>query len=521
MLRIIVLCSFCLLSSLQGVDFQTPIEVSTPGQDSSNPQIAFGAGGNAIAIWSSAATNTIQASNTTDGGISWQTPINISAISSFTALRPEVAFGAAGNAIAVWSINDGVNYFIQASKTTDGGASWQTPINLSTVSSLADVPQIAFGVGGNAIAVWQRIDGGNLVIQASKTIDGGTSWQTPITLSGSSGFPASIPQIAFGTGGNAIVVWVEANGVNNVINASKTIDGGTSWQTPITLSIPSLIPGQNAGLPQIAFGEGGNAIAVWQRNDGLTNIIQASKTTDGGTSWQTPINLSITGQDGAIPQIAFGEGGNAIAVWSNNNVGVTSIQASKTSDGGTSWQTPINLSTGTNLGSPQISFRADGNAIVVWTDVSNEIIQSSQSADSGASWQTPINLSSGLSSRPQIDFGTGSVIAVWITTVGINNIVMASSALAPSPSPFTFTVFGKQTTVNSLFQKDIVNEISWNSISEAKAYNVFDSSNQLISQSTSLSFFDHGKKRGISYIYFVTWINSSDVQSDPVMVTIP
>lgn len=520
MLRIIFFCSFCLLSTLQGVDFQTPVDVSIPGQDSFNPHIAFGAGGNAIAIWSSVTTNTVQASYTTDGGISWQTPINLSAISSFTALRSEIAFGAAGNAIAVWSINDGVNYFIQASKTTDGGASWQTPINLSTVSSLADLPQIAFGAAGNAIAVWQRIDGGNLVIQASKTIDGGTSWQTPITLSGLSGFSASIPQIAFGTGGNAIVVWVESDGVNNVINASKTIDGGTSWQTSITLSIPSLIPGQQAGLPQIAFGEGGNAIAVWQRNDGATNIIQASKTTDGGTSWQTPINLSITGQDGAIPQIAFGEAGNAIAVWFNNNVGVVTIQASNTIDGGTSWQTPIILSIpGENSVAPQIAFGANGSAVAVWLNTLTGFIQASQTIDGGVSWQTPTNLSSELSSQPQIDFGSGNVAAVWQTNAGI---IQASSAITQSPSPFTLTVFGKQATINSLFEKDIVNEISWNSIPDAKYYNVFDSNNRLIFQSSSsLSFFDHGKKRGVSYIYFVTWINSSDVQSDPVMVTIP
>jgi len=510
MLRMIVFCSFCWLSTLQGADFQTPVDVSIPGQNNLNPQIAFGAGGNAIAIWSSTTTNTIQASNTTDGGISWQTPITLSSV---TAVRPEVAFGAAGNAIAVWSINDGINNFIQASKTTDGGASWQTPINLSAASVSADVPQIAFGEGGNAIAVWQRNDGLTNIIQASKTTDGGTSWQTPITLS--IGIGASNPQIAFGQGSNAIAVWSENDGANIIIQASKTTDGGTSWQTPIALSFPL----QNAGLPQIAFGEGGNAIAVWQRNDGLSNIIQASKTTDGGTSWHTPINLSITGQDAGVPQIAFGEGGNAIAIWFSNNVGVVTIQASNTVDGGTSWQTPIILSIpGENSVAPQIAFGANGSAVAVWLNTLSGFIQASQTIDGGVSWQTPINLSSELSSQPQIDFGTGNVVAVWQTNSGI---IQASSAITQSPSPFTLTVFGKQATINSLFEKDIVNEISWNSITEAKAYNVFNSSNQLISQSTSLSFFDHGKKRGVSYIYFVTWINSSDVQSDPVMVTIP
>ncbi len=526
-----------MMSCAHSQDFQTPIDLSLTGigQNALNPQIAFdpSSAGKAIAVWQrfDGTDTTIQASYTTDGGASFSTPINLSySIIGQNAANPRIAFDPsnAGKAVAIWQRFNGASTMIQASYTIDGGASFSTPLDISISGQSAQNPQIAFDwtVSGKAIVVWSRYNGSHNIIQASVTLDGGASFSTPIDIS-ISGQNASVPQIAFDpfNSGKAVVVWYRFNGTNTIAQASSTMDGGASFSTPVDLSIT----GQGAFSPQIAFAAG-KAIALWQRSDGTNVIIQSSFSADGGASFSTPIDLSLSGQSASNPQIAIDlfSSGRAIAIWQRPDGSKTRIQASFTTDGGASFSTPIDLSiSGQNAGNPQITFDQStaGRAVAVWlrSNGLNDIIQSSFTTDGGASFSTPVDLSIGgfSAGNPQIAVdpsAPGGAIAVWQRSNGTNIIIQASSRQG---IPVIFSPVGKQFRINSLFQKDIVNEISWESLPAAVNYKVTDSNNAILFEGLGSSFFDHGKKNGAIYRYFVTWINGIGRESSPVMVTIP
>ena len=96
-------------------------------------------------------------------------------------------------------------------------------------------------------------------------------WGTAVKIETAAG-SALNPRIAFDGSGNAIAVWVQNDGTRDNIWANRF--NGTSWGTA------ELIETDNAGeaySTQIAFDSSGNAIAVWQQNDGTRNNIWANR----------------------------------------------------------------------------------------------------------------------------------------------------------------------------------------------------------------------------------------------------
>jgi hypothetical protein len=411
LLRSICLFCFLLFSYLQG-EWTPPDTISIPGQNIGEPHIAVDPEGNATAVWSryNGSHWIIQASTKPFEG-SWQTPADLSNAEQ-DAEGPQIAIDSEGNATAVWYRSNGSNWIIQASTKLSGG-SWQTPADLSDIGQDAEVPHIALDSEGNATVVWYRSNGSNWIIQASTKLSGGLWQHTPDDLS-DTGPNAVVPQIAVDSSGNATAVWFRFNGSNWIIQASTKPSGG-SWQhTPDDLSEA----GHNASSPQVAVDAAGNAIAVWQRSNGTNTIIQASTKLSEG-SWLATPDLSDTGQDAAVPQIAVDSDGNATAIWQRSNGSNTIIQTSTKAFSG-SWTTPNDLSaSGQNAQAPQIAVDAAGNATAVWqrSNGTNSLIQASTKLF-GSNWQTyPDDLSEADQNAyaPQVasDSSHNVTIAVW------------------------------------------------------------------------------------------------------------
>src|SRR4051812_40576845 len=82
---------------------------------------------------------------------------------------------------------------------------------------------------------------------------------------------ASAPQLAPGASGEVVAVWLEHRGDDAVAVAGTRASGG-DWAAPVALSAP----GQDAGDVRLASNARGDAIATWQRSDGINLQIQAS-----------------------------------------------------------------------------------------------------------------------------------------------------------------------------------------------------------------------------------------------------
>jgi len=145
------------------------VNILSPGGDATDPQISFDDSGRAIVVWSrdNGVNTIIQSSSSTDGGVTWSLPVTMS-VTGGNGINPQLSFGPSGRAIAVWSRDNGVNDIVQSSSSTDGGVTWSTPVNLSATGGDASDPQLSSDASGREIALWSRTESARVHIQAGR-----------------------------------------------------------------------------------------------------------------------------------------------------------------------------------------------------------------------------------------------------------------------------------------------------------------------------------------------------------------
>jgi len=80
-------------------------------------------------------------------------------------------------------------------------------------------PQVAVGPNGDAVAVWPRYDGSVFSIYANRLTSG--VWGTPELLETNTGNTALQPQVAVDPNGDAVVVWTQPGGGTFNIYANR------------------------------------------------------------------------------------------------------------------------------------------------------------------------------------------------------------------------------------------------------------------------------------------------------------
>jgi len=365
---------------------------------------------------------------------SWSTPVDLSA--DGYAADTQVSVNASGTAVAVWRGYDGSNTIVQSVSSTDGGVNWSPTVsNLSAAGRDAYHPQISVDAAGTAVAVWNRSNGTNNIVQSVSSTDGGVTWSPTVSNLSAAGGSAIQPQISVNAAGIAVAVWTRNDGSNTIVQSVSSTDGGVNW-SPAVSNLSAA--GGNAELAQISVNAAGTAVAVWRRSNGTNFIVQSASSTDGGVNWSPTVNnLSAAGADAYSPQISVDAAGTAVAVWNRNDGSNFIVQSVSSTDGGVSWSTPEDLSAaGGSAGEPQLSVNEEGIAVAVWNryDGSNPIVQSVLSTDGGVTWSTPANdlsAAGGSAVEPQIS-AAGTVIAIWDRNDGSTHFVQASSLTLPS-----------------------------------------------------------------------------------------
>jgi len=309
-------------SSDYGVSWSAPVNV---GQEGDSPQVTMDEKGNAVAVWDwhDGSDWIIQAVTSSDYGVSWSMPVNLSAAGQ-DAYAPQVTMDEKGNAVAVWNRYDGSDQRIQASASSDYGVSWSAPVNLTAAGEPALAPQVTMDEKGNAVAVWYGSDGSHWIIQAAASSDHGVSWFIPVNLS-EAGEHAYDPQVAMDESGHAVAVWYRLDGLKRIIQAAASSDYGDSWSAPVNAA-------EDGVDPQVTIDESGHAVAVWRWYGGPDPIVQAVTSSDHGVSWSMPVNLSAAGQNADAPQVTMDETGHAIAVWERYDGLNQRVQASAVAD---------------------------------------------------------------------------------------------------------------------------------------------------------------------------------------------
>jgi PKD repeat protein len=359
----------------------------------------------------------------------WLSPVTVSVSEEgHQVSEPRVAFDKRGDAVAVWSSEDGAlsdgtkKYEIQAAFRPAGGA-WQGPETLSLPDggdeSAEDV-SVGLDGHGDAVAVWQLYTGYTFVVEAAYRPAGGT-WQAPVYLT-----PEEIPgtgrdpQVAVDEQGDAIAIWNRGGPFGGPVQESFRPAGGT-WQAPVDVT-----DGQYGDRPQVAFDKQGEALALWsgvgRRNkEGQYEWELLSSLMPAGGEWQAPVEVSAPGLAGE-PSVAVNGQGAVAAVWDQWTNGFLSSRTVQTAfmPAGGAWQAPVNIVGAADeidqpkgAGNPGIAVDGQGDEVAVWTWEFSDTVQAAFMPAGGA-WQAPVEISGEGAYAPQVAFdGQGDALAVW------------------------------------------------------------------------------------------------------------
>ena len=130
-------------------------------------------------------------------------------------------------------------------------------------------PQVAMDSSGNAVAVWQQLDGPTIFGIGYNRYDAQSgSWGGAQWIEGRNNGNAINPQVAMDSSGNAVAVWQQLDGfLIDSIGSNRYDAQSGSWGTAAYIERAD-INNRNAAAPQVAMDSCGNAVGVWQQLDG-------------------------------------------------------------------------------------------------------------------------------------------------------------------------------------------------------------------------------------------------------------
>ena len=360
---------------------------NNPGLLGGDPSTAFSADGRSHITTINPAGGYLT-QNSTNGGVTWSNLINGTTQASFdkemVAADNSSTSSFANNVYCAWSILQSINgpYFVNFNRSTNGGASFTTPITLKPNNGMGQGTNVQTGPNGEVYVCWADydVDGTNKVIFPShglgfcRSTNGGVSFNlyqrvlnyTGIRASdgtdplfnyiGMNDFPSMAVDKSNGPhrGRIYVVIPIKENGNGKSVVAFTFSDNqGVTWTTPTTISIST---GRQNFFPWIAVDDCTGDVWVdyysFDTPSGFTTNTYVAHSVDGGTTWESqkvsdvshitaPINNAIfrTGYAGDYIGItAFG--GKAYPIWMDNRNGTWQVYCSPV----TSTSSPYNIS---------------------------------------------------------------------------------------------------------------------------------------------------------------------------------
>jgi hypothetical protein len=365
---LLVLIGVLAPASLQA-SFTAPVDLS--GDGAFEPQVALDAGGDALAVWkgSDGSFFRVQARARSAAGVLG--PLETLSAGGRSAFEPQVAVDADGDALAVWRRRDGIGpcsnfgcFRIQARARSATGTLGAVQ-TLSPPDQDAIEPQVAVDADGDALVVWRRRDGvgpcsslGCFRVQARARSAAGVL--RPVQTLSAAGQDVFRAQVASDMEGDALAVWERLDGGLRIQARARSAAGTLG---PLqTLSAA----GQNALDPQVAIDADGDAVVVWRRLDeGAVPGVRVQARARSAAGVLGPVQtLSAAGRSAERPQVAVDADGDALVVWRRGDDGA--VQARARSAPGALAPVQTLSPAGQNAVEPQVATEADGDAVAVW-----------------------------------------------------------------------------------------------------------------------------------------------------------
>ena len=416
------------------------------------PVVGVDADGNALAVWNGATG--IQAARYTSASGTWSSP-DVVNTDSLAVLDLSVHPG--GNAILTWGLVNDTDSVVgaRAALYRADTATWSSPTEFAQNGHL--VGGVIDG-DGNAMVVWlewngiEDFSGANWVIKTAYYRQGAATWSTVSDVSNADGIYEA--GLALDSNDSAILVW---NGPDGFTRVERFIRGVASWSRSAT------IPG--VGSTNIAVDRSGNATIVWTRlQSGAAASIHATHYVASTGSWSSPTSLSV-GAHGtrniSPPSMASDDAGNTIAAWEWFDGVQWTIQSATYSAASHSWSSGVvGAAVPPNPArfpsSPIVRVDAAGNATVVWSDPSIRSVEAARRTAAG-SWSRYTLAPSGTFSPTAAVDAAGNAIVVWTATHFPQSIIRSArwqaipaAGLAPPSELTVVSIAGNDVTLRWL-----------------------------------------------------------------------
>lgn len=403
-----------------GINTSNRTNLSGTSSNSSNPKIAADSKGNVYVTWeedTSDSVTEVYLAKSSDSGSSFSKhSLNKIGNCDVTghAGNISIAPGSKNSPYKVWTENwtsDGKKIKFNDNET----------FNCKFISSPdrdATSPVIKADGSGTMHVVWEEDMGGNKRDIFFRHSDNGGNDFTPsldadpLNISNSAS-DSSAPMLGVMEGTldtNIDVVWVEGFAGNRNVSIATSTDSGTNFSSPLNVS--STI--SDSHCPVINVSENGKVYLIYKGNSGIF----FTKRESFASSFTVPVIISTTAFSPSCPEMGVGSNGVIYAVWSDSG----EIWTAESVDAGHSFSYPKNISSSTGVSSaPKMAM--DGNYVnVVWVeeDIGKGDIFFSGSFDNGQSFSSPRNISdsSDASSSPVIAADRKNYIYIsWVEDI--------------------------------------------------------------------------------------------------------
>ncbi len=340
----------------------------------------------------------------TDGGKSFSAPIIVSGNAPIAA-ESTLALDSAGNPYIAWTglSQNQSGFGILLSKSTDHGSTFSAPVVASGTSTDAENPEIAVDNNGNIVIAYVDFAATGSPVSSVRSTDGGVTFSAPSRISQPSESLGNPPFVAVDSTGAAYVIYQDNSQSTATIKLAVATDGRTFAASKVVSNSQV-----NAFAPQIAIDKNDGVYVTFYDRFAITSStfnreVVLIKSTDKGNTFGPHINVSEDSGQSTFPSLIVGDQGRVSIAWEDTNDDLQrDVMVARSTDGGATFGTPIDLSA-----DPGRSFGAFGgtdsnnNLFIGWTD------------DSGANTDVFVSsLSSSALGPPDFTIGTSSATPI-------------------------------------------------------------------------------------------------------------
>ncbi|MCS6827386.1 MAG: hypothetical protein NZ553_12295 [Caldilinea sp.] len=291
----------------------------------------------------------------------------------------------------LWLVLFGATKTLQAQ-----GAGWSTPVSLGPYW----FPDVAVDGSGRVHVVWSYGGDGFDTVMYAANVEG--AWSRPLDI-------AAMPQVAGGSEASRPTLLITPDNIVHLTYRDTTIyytqapAGGAGiplyWREPNPIA--------EGYFSRLAYDSEGVLHMVYTQNV-PTELCRVCyhlfyvRSIDDGFTWSDPVDISVQLTGSAKPSLLVDRNDHLHVVWESGYGGSygqlsdpTTVLYTVSRDGGASWSPPYALDPargqGTNLMARNITIAEDanGNLLVAWWGIPEDLVYYQLSRDGGQSWSLP------------------------------------------------------------------------------------------------------------------------------------